>query len=156
MNFNATFIGQSIAFLFFLWFCKKYVWPLFAVVLEERKKKIADGLEAAARAQKDLELAQAKSTDQLKEAKVEAAAIIDQANKRASQIVDEAKIQAREEGKRIIAGANAEIEQEVNRAKEALRAQVSAIAVAGAEKILGHSIDQAANEEMLNKLASEL
>jgi F-type H+-transporting ATPase subunit b len=156
VNFNATFIGQSIAFLFFLWFCKKYVWPLFAVVLEERKKKIADGLEAAARAQKDLELAQAKSTDQLKEAKVEAAAIIDQANKRASQIVDEAKIQAREEGKRIIAGANAEIEQEVNRAKEALRAQVSAIVVAGAEKILGHSIDQAANEEMLNKLASEL
>lgn len=156
MNFNATFIGQTIAFAFFLWFCKTYVWPLFSAVLQERKQKIADGMEAAARAQKDLELAQAKSIDQLKEAKVQAAALIDQANKRAAQIVDEAKEQAREEGKRIIAGANAEIEQEVNRAKEALRAQVSAIAIAGAEKILERSIDKAANEEMLNKLAAEL
>ena len=103
-----------------------------------------------------MESAQAKSVEQLTEAKGDAAAIIDQANKRAAQIVDEAKVQAREEGQRIIAGANAEIEQEVNRAKEALRAQVSAIAIAGAEKILEGSIDQAANEEMLNKLASEL
>ena len=156
MNFNATLLGQTIAFIVFVWFCKKYVWPLFAAVLEERKKRIADGLEAAARAEKDLELAQQRSTDQMKEAKVEAAAIIDQANKRAAQIVDEAKEQAREEGKRIIAGANAEIEQEVNRAREALREKVAAIAISGAEKILEKSVDQAANEEMLNKLASEL
>ena len=125
-------------------------------VMEERRQKIADGLEAAARAEKDLELAQAKSTDQLKVAKVEAAGIIDLANKRGSQIVDEAKDKAKEEAKRIIAGAQADIEQEVNRAKEALRAQVSAIAIAGAEKILEGSINQAANEDMLNKLASEL
>ena len=125
-------------------------------VMEERRQKIADGLEAAARAEKDLELAQANSTDQLKVAKVEAAGIIDLANKRGSQIVDEAKDKAKEEAKRIIAGAQADIEQEVNRAKEALRAQVSAIAVAGAEKILERSINQAANEDMLNKLASEL
>ncbi len=156
MNFNATFIGQSIAFLFFLWFCKQYVWPLFANILEERRKRIADGMEAAARAQKDLELAQEKSTDQLKKAKADAAAIIDQANKRAAQIVDEAKVQAREEGKRIVAAANAEIEQEINRAKENLRKEVAAIAVAGAEKILEAKIDQAANEELINKLASEL
>lgn len=156
MNFNATFIGQSIAFLFFLWFCKQYVWPLFANILEERRKRIADGMEAAARAQKDLELAQEKSTDQLKKAKADAAVIIDQANKRAAQIVDEAKVQAREEGKRIVAAANAEIEQEINRAKENLRKEVAAIAVAGAEKILEAKIDQAANEELINKLASEL
>ncbi|NQV68995.1 MAG: F0F1 ATP synthase subunit B [Pseudohongiella sp.] len=156
MDFNLTFIGQSIAFFVFWWFCQRYVWPLFVNILEERRVKIADGLEAAARAMKDLELAQAKSTDQLKEAKVEAAGIIDLANKRGSQIVDEAKEQAKVEGKRIIAGAQAEIEQEVNRAKESLRAQVSAIAIAGAEKILEGSIDQAANEDMLNKLASEL
>jgi F-type H+-transporting ATPase subunit b len=87
---------------------------------------------------------------------VQAATIIDQANKRGTQIVDEAKDQAREEGQRIISGANAEIEQEMNRAKEALREQVSAIAIAGAEKILESSVDQAANEEMLSKLASEL
>lgn len=156
MDITLTIFGQSIAFFVFWWFCAKYVWPLFMNIMNERRQKIADGLEAAARAQKDLELAQAKSTDQLKEAKVQAAALIDQANKRAAQIVDEAKDQAREEGKRIIAGANAEIEQEVNRAKEALRAQVSAIAIAGAEKILARSIDKAANEEMLNKLAAEL
>lgn len=156
MDITLTIFGQSIAFFVFWWFCAKYVWPLFMNIMNERRQKIADGLEAAARAQKDLELAQAKSTDQLKEAKVQAAALIDQANKRAAQIVDEAKDQAREEGKRIIAGANAEIEQEVNRAKEALRAQVSAIAIAGAEKILARAIDKAANEEMLNKLAAEL
>ena len=156
MNFNATLIGQSIAFLVFLWVCKQYVWPLFEVILEERKKRIADGLEPAARAEKDLEQAQRKVTERLKEAKTEAASIVDLANKRAAQIADEAKEQAREEGQRIITGAQAEIDQEVNRAKEALRTQVSAIAVAGAEKILVQSIDQAANEEMLNKLASEL
>ena len=156
MDITLTIFGQSIAFFVFWWFCAKFVWPLFMNIMDERRQKIADGLEAAARAQKDLELAQAKSTDQLKEAKVQAAALIDQANKRGAQIVDEAKLQAREEAKRIIAGANAEIEQEVNRAKEALRAQVSAIAIAGAEKILERSIDKAANEEMLNKLAAEL
>ena len=156
MDITLTIIGQSVAFFVFWWFCVKFVWPPFMNIMEERRQKIADGLEAAARAEKDLELAQAKSTDQLKEAKVEAAGIIDLANKRGSQIVDEAKQQAKEEANRIIAGAQAEIEQEVNRAKEALRAQVSAIAVAGAEKILEGSIDQAANEDMLNKLASEL
>jgi F-type H+-transporting ATPase subunit b len=149
-------IGQSIAFFVFWWFCQAKVWPLFANILEQRKQKIADGLEAGARGEKDLEQAQVKVTEQLKEVKAQAANIIDQANKRASQIVDEAKDQAREEGQRIIAGAKAEIEQEINRAKESLREQVSAIAIAGAEKILESSIDQAANEEMLSKLAAEL
>lgn len=156
MDITLTIVGQSIAFFVFWWFCQNKVWPLFANVLEERKRKIAEGLEAATRAQKDLELAQARSTEQMKEAKVVAAEIIDSANKRSAQIIDEAKEQAREEGKRIIAGAQAEIEQEINRAKENLRAQVASIAIAGAEKILQKSVDQAANEEMLNKLADEL
>lgn len=156
MDITLTIVGQSIAFFVFWWFCQTKVWPLFANVLEERKKRIADGLEAATRAEKDLQLAQARSTEQMKEAKVEAAAIIESANKRAAQIIDEAKEQAREEGKRIIAGAQAEIEQEINRAKEQLRGQVASLAIAGAEKILEKSVDQAANEEMLSKLASEL
>ena len=156
MSFNLTMIGQSIAFFVFWWFCQAKVWPLFANILEQRKQKIADGLEAGARGEKDLELAQARVIKQLKEVKAQAVTIIDQANKRGSQIVDEAKDQAREEGQRIIAGAKAEIEQEVNRAKESLREQVSAIAIAGAEKILESSIDKAANEEMLSKLAAEL
>lgn len=156
MNLNATILGQSIAFAVFVWFCLKYVWPPITAALAERQKKIADGLEAADRAQRDLNLAQNKAADELREAKVKSAEIIDMANKRANQIVDEAKDKAREEGQRLIAGAKAEIEMEVQRAREVLRAQVAAIAISGAEKILEASVDQAANEELVKKLASEL
>jgi F-type H+-transporting ATPase subunit b len=156
VNINATILGQMIAFAFFVWFCMKYVWPPLTAAMAERQKKIADGLEAADRAGKDLELAQSRVADQLKEAKSEASGIIDQANKRATQIIDEAKEQAREEGQRLIAGAQAEIEQEVNRAKEQLRAQVASIAIAGAEKILEASIDENAHAELAEKLASSL
>jgi F-type H+-transporting ATPase subunit b len=156
MNLNATILGQSIAFAVFVWFCLKYVWPPITAALAERQRKIAEGLEAADRAQRDLNLAQSRAADDLREAKVKSAEIIDLATKRANQIVDEAKDKAREEGQRIIAGAKAEIEMEIQRAREALRAQVAAIAIAGAEKILETSIDQAANEELVKKLASEL
>ncbi len=156
MNLNATIIGQSIAFAVFVWFCLKYVWPPITAAMAERQKKIADGLEAADRAQRDLNLAQNKAADELREAKVKSAEIIDMANKRANQIVDEAKDKARDEGQRLIAGAQAEIEMEVQRAREVLRAQVAAIAISGAEKILEASVDQAANEELVKKLASEL
>lgn len=156
MNLNATILGQSFAFAIFVWFCLKYVWPPITAALAERQRKIADGLEAADRAQRDLSLAQSRVADDLREAKIKSAEIIDMASKRASQIVDEAKEKAREEGQRIIAGAKAEIEMEIQRAKEELRAQVASIAIAGAEKILESSIDQAANEELIDKLASEL
>jgi F-type H+-transporting ATPase subunit b len=156
MNLNATIIGQSIAFFVFVLFCMKYVWPPITAILEERQKKIADGLEAADRAQRDLGLAQNKAADELREAKLQSAALIEQANKRGSQIVEEAKDKAREEGQRLITGAKAEIDMELQRAKEALRSQVAAIAVSGAERILGTAIDQAANEELLKKLADEL
>jgi F-type H+-transporting ATPase subunit b len=156
MDLNATIIGQSIAFFIFVWFCMKYVFPPVNAILEERQKKIADGLEAADRAHRDLNLAQNRAADELREAKVKSAEIIDLANKRASQIMDDAKDKAREEGQRLINGAKAEIDMEIQRAREALRAQVAAIAIAGAEKILETSIDQAANEELVKKLASEL
>ena len=156
MNLNATIIGQSIAFFVFVWFCMKYVWPPITAILEERQRKIADGLEAAERAQRDLNLAQKKAAEELRDAKRQGAELIEVANKRANQIIDEAKEKAREEGQRLIAGAKAEIDLELQRAKEALRAQVAAIAIAGAEKILESSIDQAANEELVKKLATEL
>jgi F-type H+-transporting ATPase subunit b len=156
MNLNATILGQSFAFAIFVWFCLKYVWPPITAALAERQRKIADGLEASDRAQRDLSLAQSRVADDLREAKIKSAEIIDMASKRASQIVDEAKEKAREEGQRIIAGAKAEIEMEIQRAKEDLRAQVASIAIAGAEKILESTIDQAANEELIKKLASEL
>lgn len=156
MNLNATIFGQIIAFFVFVWFCKNYVWPPIVAALEERQKKIADGLAAADRADKDLEIAQERASELLKEAKQNSASIIDQANKRANQIVDEAKEQAREEGQRLIAGAQAEIEQELNRAKEQLRAQVAGIAISGAEKILEASIDEKAHAELAEKMAASL
>ena len=153
---NYTIFGQMIAFAIFVWFCMKYVWPPITAILEERQKKIADGLEAAERAQRDLNLAQNKAAEELRDAKKQGADLIELANKRANQIIDDAKEKAREEGQRLIAGAKAEIDLELQRAKEALRAQVAAIAIAGAEKILESSIDQAANEELVKKLATEL
>lgn len=156
MNLNATIVGQIIAFFLFVWFCQAYVWPPIVKALEERRKKIADGLEAASRAEHDLDLAQQRAAELLREAKEGSAGIIDQANKRANQIVDEAKDRAREEGNRIKAGAQAEIEQQVNQAREQLRQQVAALAVAGAEKILESSVDAKAHADMLNKLAASL
>lgn len=156
MNINLTLIGQSITFFVFVWFCWKFVWPALIGVMAEREKKIEDGLQAAERADKDLELAQKKATEQLKEAKAQAASIIEQANKRASQIVEEAKDQARAEGDRLKAAAQSEIEQETNRAKEALRAQVATLALAGATKVLGKSVDANAHADLLNQLAAEL
>jgi len=156
VNINLTLIGQTISFALFVLFCMKFVWPALISIMEEREKKIADGLEAADRADKDLELAQKKATQQLRQAKEEAAEIIEQANKRANQIVEEAKDQAVVEGDRLKAAAEAQIEQEVNRAKEDLRGKVAALALAGAEKVLGASIDENANSELVNQLAAEL
>ena len=156
MNINLTIIGQAIAFAIFVMFCMKYVWPPITGALAERKKKIAEGLDAAERAQRDLILAQEKAVENMRESKEQAAAIIEQANKRASQLVDEAKEQARVEAERIKTAAQAEIEQDVNRAKETLRTQVAALVVAGAEKILEKSVDQAAHAQLVDKLAAEL
>lgn len=156
MNINLTLVGQMIAFALFVWFCMKFVWPPIIGAMKARADKIADGLEAADRADKDLELAQEAATKKLHEAKQEASSIIDAANKRANQIVEEAKDQAREEGERLKAAAQAEIEQEVNRAKEALRGQVASLAIAGAEKVLEASIDENAHKALVEKLAASL
>jgi len=156
VNINLTIIGQAIAFAIFVIFCMKYVWPPITAALAERKSKIAEGLDAADRAERDLQLAKEKAAADMRQSKDEAAAIIEQANKRANQIIDEAKEQAREEAERVKNAAQAEIEQEANRAKEALRAQVAVLAVAGAEKILEASIDEQAHAQLVEKLAAEL
>jgi F-type H+-transporting ATPase subunit b len=156
VNINLTLFGQMVTFAFFVWFCMKFVWPPIQAAMAERQKKIADGLEAADRAGRDLELAQEKAAEQLREAKVQAATIIEQANKRAGQIVDEAKTQAQEEGDRIKAGAQAEILQEANRAREKLRMDVARLAVIGAERVLQKSVDANVHVDMLADLAAEL
>ena len=156
MNINLTLFGQMVTFAIFVWFCMKFVWPVIIGAMEERQQKIADGLDAADRAMRDLEAAKSEATDQMKEAKQEAAGIVDQANKRANQIVDEAKVLAVAEGDRLKVAAEAEIEQEINRAKEELRSQVAGLAIAGAEKILEASIDDKANRALVDKLATKL
>lgn len=156
MNINLTLIGQIIAFAGFVWFCMKFVWPPIIAAMQEREKKIADGLAAADRAGHDLELAKEKAVERLKQAKDEAAGIIDSANKRANQLVDEAKDAALVEADRVKAAAQAEIEQESNRAREALRSEVSALSLAGAEKVLGASVDRDAHKALVDKLAAEL
>jgi F-type H+-transporting ATPase subunit b len=134
----------------------KYVWPPLLDAIEARQKLIADGLTQAERAGKNLELAQAKATDQLKDAKAQAAVIIEQANKRRTQIVDEAKTEGEVERNKIIAQGEAEVEAERNRAREELRLKVSALAVAGAEKIIKRTIDKDANSDIIDKLVTEL
>jgi len=156
VNLNLTLIGQAIAFAVFVWFCMKYVWPPVMQALQERQKKIADGLDAASRATRDLELAEEQAAEQLKESKEQAAQIIEQAHKRANQMIEEARDNARLEGERMIESARGEIEQETQRAKEELRAQVATLAIQGAERILDSSIDEARHRELVDKLAAEL
>ena len=156
MNINATLLGQTIMFAMFVWFCMKFVWPPIMAALEARKKQIADGLAAAERGKHDLELAAHRATDLIREAKEKAAEIIALSDKRASEIVEAAKVQAHAESERIVVAAKAEIEQEIFRAKEQLRTQVSAVALAGAGKILGREIDAKAHNDLLEKLVAEI
>lgn len=156
MNINATLIGQMISFAVFVWFCMKFVWPPLMSAIEARQKSIADGLADAARATKDLDLAQAKAKDVLRDARKQSAELIEQANRRRNQIIEEAQIEARLERDKILAQGQAELDSAVNRAREELRGQVAALALAGAEQILKRSVDAKANADILDKLASEL
>lgn len=156
MNINATLIGQSIAFLFFVGFCMKYVWPPIMQALEERKKKIADGLAAAERGRHEQELAEKRAQQVIHEAKDKANEIITQAQRRGNEIVDEAKGDARVEGEKIMAATKVEIEQEANRVREELRTQVAAVALTGAAKILSREIDDKAHTDLLEELVSQI
>ena len=156
MNINATLIGQGIAFFLFVVFCMKYVWPPILHALEERKKKIADGLAAGEHGPREQALAEERAKELLREAKEQAGEIITRADKRAAEIVEEAKDDAKVEGQRLLTAARAEIDQEVNRVKEGLRGQVVSIALAGAGKVLEREVDEATHAELLNKLAAEI
>ena len=155
MNINFTLIGQMVAFLVFVAFCMRYVWPPIMAAMEERQQKIADGLAAADRASHDLELAQKEAVYRLAEAKKEAAGIVDSANKRAVTVIDEAKAAAVVEADRVKELANAEVEREKAQAKEQLMSQVSALAIAGAEKVLAAEIDADKHADLLKQLVEE-
>lgn len=153
---NATLIGQAIAFALFVWFCMKYVWPPIMQAIEERQKKIADGLIAAEKAAKSLDLAQANASDHMKEAKRTATEVIEQANKRKAQILDSAREEALVERQNILNQAAAEIEAERSRVRDDLRKQVAILAIAGAEKILERSIDSNTHQDILDNITAQL
>jgi F-type H+-transporting ATPase subunit b len=156
MNINATLIGQSIAFFVFVWFVMKYVWPPLINVLNERKKTIADGLAAAERGKHQQEIAEKHAAEVIHEAKQQAAEIISRAEKRASEIIEEAKDTARTEGERLVTAANAEIAQEITRAKEQLRGQVVSISVAAATRILKREINEQSQDELIKDLVTQI
>lgn len=151
-----TLLGQSIAMLVFVWFCMKIIWPPIMQAIEERQTQIADGLAAAERGQQSLDKAQAEAGDIVADARKQATAVLDQAHARASEIAAEGKADGVKERERQLTAAKADVEQETNRAREELRGQVSAIAIASAEKILRREIDSKAHADILSQLAQEL
>ena len=156
MDINMTLIGQTIAMIVFVWFCMKFIWPPLLEAIEERQEKIAEGLAAADKGQESLEKAKVEAEGIIDDARKQATSILDQANARANEIVADGKADGVKERDRQLTAAKAEIEQEANRAREELRGQVSAIAVASAEKILDREIDGKQHEDILGKLAAEL
>ena len=156
MNINLTLIGQSISFFFFVWFCLKFIWPPVINALEERKKTIADGLAAGEKGHHELVLAKQRFVELSKEGKQEAADIIALAHKRGDEIIDEAKENARAEGEHLLVAARSEIDQERMQAKEQLRKEVAALAIAGAEQILLREVDRKAHNEVLEKISAAL
>ena len=156
MNINATLIGQIITFFVFVWACMKFIWPVVIKAMRDRQAAIAEGLAASERAAESLDSAKGQVAAALDEAKQEAARILELARQRGAQMVEEAQAVARDEGERIKEAARAEIDQEVNRAKEQLRGRIATLAVNGAERILETTVDAAAHERMLERLAAEL
>ena len=156
MDINATLLGQSFAMLVFVAICMWKIWPPLMRALEERQQKIAEGLAAADKGQESLQKATAEAEGIIGEARKQATGILDQAHARANEIVADGKADGVKERDRQLVAAKAEIEQEANKAREELRGQVSAIAIASAEKILNREIDDKQHEDILGKLASEL
>ena len=156
MDINLTLIAQAVAFALFIWFTASFVWPPLLKAIETRQKQIADGLAAAEQGKQALEVSSKQAGDELAKARARAGEITAQAEKRATQMIEEAKIAAREEGNREKIAAKAEIEQETSRAREALRDQVAALAVAGAEKILRREVNAQAHADLLGQLKQDL
>lgn len=156
MELNLTLVAQAITFVAFIVFCVKFVWPPLLTAIEERRKTIADGLAAAEKGSKSLDEAKVQIAGLLDDARGQARQILDQAQARANAMVEEARAGADQERTRIIQSAQAEVDQQINRARDELRAQVAVIAVAGAEKILGREIDAGKHQDLLDRLAAQI
>jgi F-type H+-transporting ATPase subunit b len=156
VSINATLIGQMITFALLVWFTMKYIWPPLFDSLEERKKKIAEGLAAAERSQEEIRAAEERAKTVLKEAKEHSSELLSLAQKRANEIVEESKESAKKDGERLIIAAKAQIEQEMQQVKESLRTEVATLALDAAEQILGAEIDKTRHQEIINNVSSRL
>jgi F-type H+-transporting ATPase subunit b len=156
MSITATLIVQMITFAILVWFVMSFVWPPIANALDERAAKIRDGLSAADRAKAELTSANKRIEEQLGAARTDAAKRLADAERLAQTMVEDAKSRASDEGAKIVAAARAEADQESTRAREALREQVAALAVKGAEQILRREVDARAHADLLGRLKAEL
>ena len=156
MDFNLTLIGQTVAMIVFVWFCMKWIWPPVMAAIEQRRKIIADGIAAGEKGQKELAEARHGSEAILADARQKAVQVTDIAAKRGNDLVAEAKTLATNESARIVAAAKSEAANEQNRARDSLRKEVSALALAGASKVLGREVDAKAHAALLDELAAEL
>lgn len=156
MNLNATLIGQLIAFALFVWFCMKFVWPPIIKAIEERQSSIANALASAEAAKKEQADTKVLVEQEITQAKLQAQEIVDLANKRRNEILEEVKSEAETLKAKIIEQGYAEIEAERKRVQEELRVKVASLAIAGAEKIVGRTVDEAANNDIIDKLVAEL
>jgi F-type H+-transporting ATPase subunit b len=156
MNINMTFLGQMLSFAILVWFTTKFIWPQINGAIEERQKKVADGLAAAERARSELKDADAKVAVEIKQARLQATEIIDKAQQQANQILDKARADAVGEINRLKAVAQDDIASMAQRAREQLRERVGALAVQGATRIVQREIDPAAHKAMLDQLAAEI
>ena len=156
MNINATLIGQLIAFAIFVWFCMKFVWPPLIKAIEDRQANIANALASAEKAKQEQADSKAAVEQEIIAAKEEAQKIIELANKRRNDILEEVKVEAEALKAKIIEQGYAEVESERKRVQEELRVEVASRAIAGAEKIVGRTVDEAANNDIIDKLVAEL
>lgn len=156
MNINATLLGQMIAFAIFIWFTMKFVWPPVIKAMDERRKKIADGLAAADRGSKALEEARAEQDKVLRDARQQAQDVLSAASRQAAQLVEQAKATAQTEAERIVAGAREQLLVEANQARETLRKQVGDLAAQGAARILKREVDAKAHADILAELAAKV
>lgn len=156
MNFNLTLIIQMFVFAILIWAVMTFAWPKILGAMEERSRKIAQGLEAANQGQESLAQAQLRVDEVIREARERATHIIDQAQKRANEIVEQAKGQASAEGARLVASAQSQIELEATRARESLRKDVAGLAISAASKVLEREIDPKTHAELLDRLATQI
>jgi F-type H+-transporting ATPase subunit b len=156
MDVNATLIGQALVFIILIWFTFKFIWPPLLGAIEQRQKKIAEGLAAGEEGQQQLKQAHQDADVIIREARERAHKIIEQAQQRANEDIEQAKGTAKSEGERLVAAAQQQIELESTRARETLRHEVGSFAVQAASKLLEREIDPRAHADLIDKLAAQI